>query len=100
MVDDIAVSGRTIQSAAAAVSPSVSAVGLGMLYNSRTTRRLIDVTDVRAACVYQREGGGLPPINSVATLRAVPERLDELAGRYFNNCDAFKNAMRRTDYAR
>ncbi len=100
MVDDIAVSGRTVQTAVAAVSSEVSAVGVGMLFKSRTTRRLMAVNDVRAACVFQREGGGMLPINSVATLRAIPDRLNELAERYFSNCDDFKDLLRGTDYAK
>jgi hypothetical protein len=89
MVDDVAVSGLTLRCAKAAITPQPTKAVVGMLFESKTTRRLADLTDIRAAFTYKRESGGNPPINSIATLQSVPERLLELAGRYFKGNKTF-----------
>ena len=93
-VDDIAVSGLTLQTAQRAIRPAVTACAVGMLYSSRQTRRRIGLADIRTACTYSRQGGGNPPINSLKTLLEVPERLDDLAARYFDDSNAFKELVR------
>lgn len=85
VVDDIAVSGLTLWFARERISPTPKTAAVGMLYKSRTTRRRSGFTDIRTGVVYSREGGGNPPINSITTLQSVPERLDDIAERYFKN---------------
>lgn len=92
-IDDVAVSGVTIRSVSAQLSP-LTTVGVGMLYKSKRTRRMAGVADLRSGLTYSRNGGGNPPINSVATLQAIPGRLNELAERYFvNNSKDFKQLV-------
>ncbi len=100
LIDDLAVSGRTLAVANDYVTPGARGVGVGMLFKSSSTRRLIDITDVRAAMIYEREGGGRPPINSLASLQNFPERSQALAERYFEGsqaafCDAIAQAETR-----
>lgn len=85
VVDDIAVSGLTLSYARQRISPTPETAAVGMLYRSKTTKRRSGFNDIRAGVVYFREGGGNPPINSIATLKSVPERLEDIAERYFRN---------------
>lgn len=87
LVDDVAVSGQTLGSVVKSLDVSAETVAVGLLYKSKTTRKRIGVNDIRAGLTYCREGGGNPPINSYTTLRKVPERLEELAEKYFDGAD-------------
>jgi len=94
LVDDLAVSGLTLAAVNKITKPTASTCLVGMLKQSRATRRLIAMDDIRAGMVYSREGGGNPPINSIGTLLAVPKRLDNLVDRYFQNSRLFKQIVR------
>lgn len=83
LVDDLAVSGTTLAVATSYVAPEAQTAGVGMLYDSRTTRRSIGIQDIRSGLVYAREQGGRPPVNSLDSLRAFPDRCEALAERYF-----------------
>lgn len=96
VVDDIAVSGLTLCMARQRITPEPKVAAVGMLYKSKTARRRSGFDDIRAGVVYGRFGGGNPPINSLATLQNVPERLDDLANRYFDDAsEEFKVLVRR-----
>lgn len=95
LVDDIAVSGLTLSMARQKVLPEPTTAAVGMLYRSRWTRRRVGIDDLRAGIVYCREGGGNPPINAISSLQVFPDRLGELAERYFGDaadefCDLIK----------
>jgi hypothetical protein len=97
LVDDLAVSGLTLAVANRSLLPAAQTIGVGMLYNSKTTRKMIGVADVRSGLVYTRERGGRPPVNSLDGLRAFPERCQALAERYFPDnqtafCDLIANS--------
>jgi hypothetical protein len=95
LVDDLAVSGLTLKVAREYVSPEPQIVGVGLLYNSRTTRRRIGAADIRAGLIYEQTGGGRVPINSLASLQAYPERAEALAERYFGDSkQAFQTAVK------
>ena len=83
LVDDIAVSGSTLRQAIQSVNAKTQTIGLGLLYDSRTTRNEIGVQDVRSPIIFSRDGGGKLPINSIDSLVNFPERCQELANRYF-----------------
>ena len=85
LVDDLAVSGTTLQSALSTVDAVVEGVALAMLFDSKTTRRRIDQPNLQAGVIYSRIGGGRPPINSIATLATSPDRVEELSARYFTD---------------
>ena len=98
LVDDIGVSGTTIE-AVRKMAGDVALVAIGLLYDSSTTRRRMGIA-VRAGVLYTRTGGGTPPINSISSLRENPERLDDLASRYFtstNVAQLFKDIIRGED---
>jgi hypothetical protein len=88
LIDDLAVSGLTLAIARESVKPDVQVAGVGMLYNSKTTRRLIGVSDLRSGFVYARSEGGRPPVNAIDSLRAFPERCTALAAKYFQADEA------------
>lgn len=94
LLDDLAVSGLTLAVARRATEPIASTVAIGMLFNSQTTRRRIGVDDIISGVTYCRLGGGNPPINSIKTLREIPERLDDLVSRYFNGSADFKQVIK------
>lgn len=94
LFDDVAVSGLTLRIVRNELAANAKAAGLGMLYDSKTTRLRIGIDDVRAAFVYSRDKGGNPPINSVSKLREDETRLTQLTERYFNNNKRFKNLVR------
>lgn len=94
LIDDAAVSGRTLQVVRDALNRDVETAGVGLLFDSTRSRRRTGISDIRFGLLYCREGGGSPPINSLATLRTMPDRLDELAGRYFGGSEAFKQTIR------
>lgn len=87
LVDDLAVSGLTLAVAAKSISPTPNMAVVGMLFKSKTTRRLIGANDIRSGLTYTCIGGGRPPINSLASLREYPERAKELAQKYFGVFD-------------
>lgn len=96
LVDDLAVSGLTLSTVLDKVMPSPDVAVVGMLYNSKTTRKLIGVGDLRYGFSYSRIGGGRPPINSIETLWRLPERCGELALKYFSGeqvafCTSIRN---------
>lgn len=95
VVDDIAVSGLTLWFARERISPTPETAAVGMLYKSKTTKRRSGFTDIRAGVIYSREGGGNPPINSIATLQSVPERLNDIGERYFSDsAEEFKDVIK------
>lgn len=83
LVDDVAVSGLTLQQTNEALSIKAQTAVVGMKFRSKRTTRRIGLGDTRVGLVYCREGGGNPPMNSIATLQQKPERLDELSNKYF-----------------
>jgi hypothetical protein len=93
LIDDIAVSGLTLAVARAKVEPTPETAVVGMLYRSRRLRRRIGTEDIRSGVTYCRLGGGSPPINSAKTLCQVPERLDALACRYFDDSEELKRII-------
>lgn len=97
LVDDVMVSGRTLQIVQETLDFSVKTAGVGLLYDSTRSRRRSGIPDVRFGLLYSRIGGGSPPTNSIATLRAIPDRLDELAERYFRGSETFKRIVRGGD---
>jgi hypothetical protein len=98
LVDDLAVSGLTLEKAGKAITPAAQTALVGLLFNSKKTLRAIragGIQDVRYVVRYMRQGDGTPPINSIDTLQAIPQRLSDLAYAYFpNNVTAFEAAVR------
>lgn len=95
LVDDVAVSGLTIRVVRNALSTNPEVLGLGMLFDSKTTRLRLGIDDVRAAVTYSREKGGNPPINSLSKLITEPKRLDDITRRYFAKYENdFKEAIK------
>lgn len=93
-VDDLAVSGLTLSYARRNITPIPEVAAVGMLYKSKTTRRRTTFEDIRSGIIYSRMGGGNPPINSLATLKAVPQRLEDITDRYFNQtAEEFKRLI-------
>jgi hypothetical protein len=92
LIDDLAVSGLTLSLAARALPKTPEILAVGMQFDSRRTRKRMDVTDVRTGFTY-RSPVGNPPINSVQALRTIPERLEALAERYFSNSPAMKQLL-------
>jgi hypothetical protein len=92
LVDDLAVSGLTLEVARSYIRPTPQTIGVGLLYNSRATRKRIGATDIRAGMVYERAGGGRVPVNSLASLQAFPERTQALGERYFSGSQAIFQA--------
>lgn len=89
-VDDVAVSGLTIQTArAAAGQNSGDEAVVGMAWQSRRLRRRIAVP-LQAAILYSQAGGGVPAINSVSTLVGNDELMTDYAQRKSLNIDALK----------
>lgn len=82
LIDDIAVSGLTLQFATKNVNPVPISAAVGMLFKSKQTKKRIGI-DTVAGIEYSREGGGNPPINSVSTLMEYPDRLAALEQKYF-----------------
>lgn len=93
-VDDVAVSGRTLEVVRQTLGLRNNTVGIGLLYDSRKTRARIEAPDIRFGLLYSREGGGTPPMNSISTLRDIPERLEELVERYFMGSVAIKRLIK------
>lgn len=96
LVDDLAVSGLTLAVANRALQPAAQTAGVGMLYGSKTTMRMIGLDDIRYGLMYVRQQGGRPPVNSLDSLRAFPDRCQVLAERYFSAqqaafCDLIAN---------
>jgi hypothetical protein len=97
LTDDVVVSGRTLEAVNSAMTPPATVAVTGLLLRSKRTRQLAGVADLRAAVSYAKDGGGNPNINSVETLMAIPERLDELAERCFGDlAPSFKELLRRS----
>lgn len=92
-IDDVAVSGRTLEIVRQTLGLDSLTVGVGLLYDSRKTCTRIGVPDIRFGLLYARDGGGTPPMNSVATLREIPERLEGLVERYFVGSEAIKRLI-------
>lgn len=95
LVDDVAVSGLTVRVVRNALTTNPEMLGVGMLFDSKTTRLRLGIDDVRAAVTYSREKGGNPPINSLSKLVADPERLNDIAQRYFAKYESdFKTVIK------
>ena len=84
IVDDLVVSGVTLREVDEAMAKESidTAAEVGFLYKSKRTRRRAGMS-IGYSFRYSMEGGGSPPINSVATLLQYPERMQDLAERYF-----------------
>lgn len=82
-VDDIMVSGRTLSVARQALAPMPSTAVVGMAYASTSATRLTGFSEVRYCVRYSRDGGGIPPVNALMSLRQYPDRLTSLVERYF-----------------
>ncbi len=99
LVDDLAVSGRRLEEANKVTNPTAETALVGLLFKSRSTLRAIGVTgleDVRCVAKYTQVSGNVPPMNSLSTLQANPERLQDLAKAcYGDKAQAFIDAVGR-----
>lgn len=82
-VDDIMVSGRTLSVARQALDPMPDTAVVGMAYASRSAFDLSGFKDLLYGVRYARQGGGVTPLNALASLQQYPDRLASLADRYF-----------------
>lgn len=94
LFDDVAVSGLTLRVVRNALVANTQAIGLGMLFDNKTTRLRVGIDDLRPALVYSRQKGGNPAINSVSKLRDDETRLNQLAERYFSDNQQFKKLIK------
>lgn len=90
LIDDVAVSGKTLDVARQALRPlrsdDISVVGLA--FDSKRLRRRAG--EVRSAILYRQDGGGRAPVNSLSTLVDSQSLRYEYATRYFGQPSALE----------
>lgn len=94
-VDDVAVSGLTLEAARRAVSPGRSddVALVGLAWKSRRMQRRVGM-ELRSAAYYQQEGGGRPAINSLSTLATKSDLRREYALRKFGDSESLENIIK------
>jgi hypoxanthine phosphoribosyltransferase len=88
LIDDVAVTGKTLSEVknklAIDGNPTETAL-IGLLYQSKRTRKQIGLNDIRAAVIYANKNGEKTPLNSLDALMANKTGvLDTLLERYFD----------------
>ena len=74
LVDDVAVTGRTLQAAAGTVDGGETIrIGVGMVWNSRRLRRRLEAWPLTTGVTYSQKGGGVPAMNTLRTMAEKPE---------------------------
>ncbi|QQS69372.1 hypothetical protein IPP75_05685 [Candidatus Saccharibacteria bacterium] len=91
LIDDVAVSGRTIEYAAAVLKcTDLALVGVGLAWDSRRLTRRLGGVPLTAAITYRQHGGGRPAVNSFGTFVEKPFVASDYASRRFDNSRALE----------
>ncbi len=85
LVDDLAVSGKTLADVLEVYQCKPKAVAVGMALKSKRLQARVAIDNFYSALEYSREGGGNPPINSISTLVSSPVIRASMLEKYTPN---------------
>ncbi|MGB3023241.1 MAG: phosphoribosyltransferase [Candidatus Saccharimonadales bacterium] len=94
LVDDVAVTGRTLQAAAEAVDGAEAVrIGVGMAWDSHRLRRRLAGWPLTTCVTYSQKGGGVPAMNTLKTLAEKPEVAADYVARRLRGDTRFQTIL-------